>query len=464
MTLMAHAIFLDSNVFIQCKDIKDLPWGDVFNHADEILLLIPRGTAKEIDKFKSQGNTRRSKKARSASTHFDAILSNQGLFKINDEVTIRFTSRKELSKVPVSEGLDMDRNDDLILQELISYRVLHPSENAILLTDDIGLIASAIDYDVPYQRIPESWKLAPEPDDKDKQIQALTKRVNELESKSPEIEIVLTDSEGLPISFIEINHVCYPELSEDELERLTNIIVDANPIKKVNYNDSSINWIRSINEPPSESEINEYVNTTYPNWVKAVQNKFKGFHSLLSVQQFPSNFNVIVKNNGLVPADHASLELSMSDSFYLYRDDEDILTKISLELPQAPEAPKPKPKTSFMGVLAHERVLDNFIRPRLNNFPDLISMNEDINTFYWREQPKGMSKLWEKACKSFRHKSKPLEVIVPIVFNLDVKPKGGHLKCTLSAHNLTTPTELVIRIKVNYSIGNTADKILTLIL
>lgn len=48
-------LFLDTNLFIQCREIT-LPWNEIVRD-DSILLLIPRTVQEEIDRNKHNGNT-----------------------------------------------------------------------------------------------------------------------------------------------------------------------------------------------------------------------------------------------------------------------------------------------------------------------------------------------------------------------------------------------------------------------
>ncbi|MBI5412108.1 hypothetical protein HZA43_02930 [Candidatus Peregrinibacteria bacterium] len=46
-------LFLDTNIFLQCLDLKSIPWKDVLKE-DELLLLIPHPVQEEIDRFKKR--------------------------------------------------------------------------------------------------------------------------------------------------------------------------------------------------------------------------------------------------------------------------------------------------------------------------------------------------------------------------------------------------------------------------
>src|SRR5204863_93943 len=58
-------LFTDTNFFLQLKQVTDLPWGTVCSGKD-LVLVVPRAVQKEISRLKSDGNSRRAKRARSA--------------------------------------------------------------------------------------------------------------------------------------------------------------------------------------------------------------------------------------------------------------------------------------------------------------------------------------------------------------------------------------------------------------
>ncbi len=66
--------FLDTNIFLQCKDVDKLRWNEVAGNEDEILLLIPTPVEKEINNLKQDGNRRRSKRARIANSMMRDVL------------------------------------------------------------------------------------------------------------------------------------------------------------------------------------------------------------------------------------------------------------------------------------------------------------------------------------------------------------------------------------------------------
>ncbi|WP_431324459.1 PIN domain-containing protein [Rhizobium sp. YTU87027] len=66
-------LFPDSNVFIQCKPLKDLDWSPWKNYS-HVRLIVTRPVLVEIDRQKNKGSDRLGQRARKASSLFREML------------------------------------------------------------------------------------------------------------------------------------------------------------------------------------------------------------------------------------------------------------------------------------------------------------------------------------------------------------------------------------------------------
>ena len=70
---MSENLFLDGNVFIQCKLLEELPWNEISPHSN-IRLIVANAVFDDLYRVKSDGNSRRLKRARTACARFRKIL------------------------------------------------------------------------------------------------------------------------------------------------------------------------------------------------------------------------------------------------------------------------------------------------------------------------------------------------------------------------------------------------------
>src|SRR5678809_582072 len=96
--MRARTIFIDSSIVIQCKDLSELPWSELFQEPS-LELVFPRAVVREIDSHKSQGNMRRASRARRANALFTQILDSPDEVIIlrdnNPRIVVRIASGRQ---------------------------------------------------------------------------------------------------------------------------------------------------------------------------------------------------------------------------------------------------------------------------------------------------------------------------------------------------------------------------------
>jgi predicted ribonuclease YlaK len=160
-------LFPDTNFFIQCREGSQLNWSKLFPDEQNIVLVIPKAVADEIDRQKQDGNTRRAKKARKANSFFrEIILSEEGRVKIKDKKpTVEATfSPPDLESCSLPNFLDLGRNDDQIIAEILRYKATKPGQEPSLLTHDTNPLRTAKLCGLSFVVIPDEWLLEAEPD------------------------------------------------------------------------------------------------------------------------------------------------------------------------------------------------------------------------------------------------------------------------------------------------------------
>ncbi len=109
-------LFTDTNLFLQCKPIKQLPWEEITE--DNILLLIPRAVQDEIDNLKQSGNSRKAKRARIATSLFRQILEVNNIIIRQDKPHVEISFSPPVNQDNLSDySLNLSRIDDQIVFE-----------------------------------------------------------------------------------------------------------------------------------------------------------------------------------------------------------------------------------------------------------------------------------------------------------------------------------------------------------
>lgn len=473
MNMRTKYFFVDTNLFLQCRDVGDLPWNEI-SDAQEIRLIIPRAVQNEIDRLKADGNRRRAKRARDTNAYFRKILlsdSEQLLIceQLKAKVTITFSSHTPASPVDVSDFvLDSDRPDDSILLEIVSYRNLYPEHEVALLTHDTNPILTAKRLKIPFQLIPDGWLLEPEADEREKEIRRLKTRLGELENNSPKIKFTFgTDATSVPEK-IELEIVTYLPFSSDEILNLIEEIKVVYPMKQnfedqfkkdADLNSASKEMVLRLAygsyKPPTIDEINKYKNVEYPDWLRKVEKSLANLPKFFCEKRNKFEVLMMTENIGSFPAEHAIVKIETSDG---------LLIALPVDKENKPNweftTPPPPPTGKYVDTMN----LANLFRAKsfVRNLEPLIksqSSRRDRNKFYWKHHKPSLPKaLWEFECEEFIHKDTPEEFYFELLVEPDKFPNNGLITFTVMARNLPNPACVKIPLKISYVEGNSMDE------
>jgi len=464
--------FLDTNIFLQCYPLNQLSWDKIAN-GEELLLLVPRAVQTEIDRLKHDGNSRRAKRAKEATSLFRQILVSE-----NKKFIIKSGAPNVVISFPPIEKidglypgiLDISRGDDYIIAEAIAYRSNHKENNVTLITGDTGLLQTADSCGLPYLIVPEDWLLLPETDDKDKKIAAQEKIIKELQSTYPVIDINVSSDGDESISSILITVKQYTPLSKDELSGIIDKIKLQHPIS-TNYLQTSqlmpakyydVGFVRQFSAPTDE-EIRKYKAEDYPAWLNKVNGLFSNLHKNLEGPTRYSNINVSVFNNGTVPAENVKIEIRSLGDIVLVGEQKEGAKNISFKLPQPPSAPMGQLRNGPLlgamqqAALALQRQNESYTGGL--QFPR-PQPSHDRHKFYWKPgKPYINSVLWSLECDEFRHKDEGLNLDVTLFVPSGIAIDKGALECRVIGKNIQNPKIATIPVIIEYKQYDTMEEV-----
>jgi PIN domain len=440
-------LFLDSNIFFQCRQIEQLPWSELIQDGS-VTLLIPSAVLAELDRHKSNGNGRRASRARLAIGLLRKILDEpEGSLQLGEsDVHMQFAPAF-LNTTPVPPGLRHDHADDSILLEILACSSNCGSvRNVALLTDDTNLMVKAKRYGIRYLEIPEDWFLPSEPDDRDRMIKELQQRLSDIQQRDPSIELSVIDAPAR--GPIKVQLSSYPPLMPDQIESLLLRARELYPMR-TSFELTPLQTLRSASKqiggyhPPLKGEVAKYQETTYPDWLAKVERRLTGFHQFMSTQdcQFPLSFEV--KNVGNVPAEFAEISISVSDGLLLVTD----FDAGKYPVPMPPEPPAGK----WIETFAVEAV--DLLRPSSFQMPQMPALR-DRNIFYWKKHDPGATE-WLRECAEFRHKARSELLRVRLLADHTALPKGGQICCAVAASNMHEPSRISVAVAITYLPGDT---------
>lgn len=474
-------LFLDTNVLMQCRDLKELPWSDIANN-DDLLLLIPQTVEKEIDKQKGEGGSRRGKRARTISSLFKKIISNEEIRSVikeaNPAIEIAFSDIHPL-KVEPNDFLDSNRPDDLIIAEVLQYQRSNTEHTVYFLTHDSYPMRTCQRLGIAYISVPDEWLLEPEDDPRDKELKELRKKIAKLEQNHPQIELQIRDSNQNETSRISHEITVYAALTEVQVQELATEAIARFPMK-TNF-DGADNHKTSQKpaltdkfsarligyqeeyQRPAKSLIDKYQNEHYPKWVERVNKTFINLHRILLFNQRYFSTTFVLSNSGSVPAENLIIEFEAlgGTDIMLEKYKNDIFRDNSIALPSAPIAPEGKwIKKNYGFSLPDIYGLATRVDPPLFTDPlQFMKREKDLNSFYWKEgNSTGFMKKISAECREFRHQVDPEEFEILVIIPIDQILKNGAVSCFVTAKNLPIPFKKILPISVNYiQANNTFD-------
>ncbi len=274
--------FPDTNFFLECRKASDLPWHELEAvkgiGKPDIRLIVPSTVITEIDRHKSKGNSRTARRARETSARL-----RQALTALPDHVAELSPAnpRVILTLPPVVKvnflqfpDLDPTRADHRIVAEYAELLKLEP--NLILLTDDTLLTLAARSLGFEPVLIPEGWKLAPEKDERDDELERLKEELKSYKGASPNMVVAILDGNGGETRPLEANIEVF-DPSHEEIEDTLALVQAHFPMADEFHRSppasasplfpalSMRKW-----KAPSDEAVEAYKSRHYPNWLESI--------------------------------------------------------------------------------------------------------------------------------------------------------------------------------------------------
>ncbi len=460
-------LFPDTNLFVQCLPLEQLPWADLGEFA-EIQLIVCRTVQAEIDKHKNQGSHRLAKRARTASALIRKVILQEpqcGTISRGSPV-VRLFVKPELQPSPaLRERLDYQERDNQLVGTIAAFLTANPRDHVALLTHDTGPMASAKMVNIPIVPIPDEWLLPPERVDSEKKIGTLELELARLKKTEPSFVIGCRDERGQSIETLECEIIRYTPLTPEQLSVLVSRLAQNLPRQSVRADVNALSEIENrllgrYYVPPSAAEIKAYEDNAYPAWLKECEDALAKWHRVGDSIGPAPKFRFVAENRGSRPGKDVLVTIEVQGNFHILaprrRSVRDTRIKNELPLPPTPPSGGLRSMEQFLDPMSAMREsLGSFGRgfPEIANLPTLPinPIPRDVNAFYWKDRPKEPSKAMSLECEQWRHGIEPEEFEGRIHLEKDQDSAKGALILRIDAENLSTPltTQVPVRVTVN---------------
>lgn len=361
---MARRVFVDTNCFLHLRDLKDLPWREVFAGEQVFDIYVSAVVVDELDRLKTEKTGRLRDRARAALKLIEAATDQPGmrleLRAANPQVwlVVAQSPRFDWDAQP---RLDPSRADD----QLVASVWAEPGDQpAYLLSYDTGPLIRARSIGLSAVKAPEAWVLPSQQDPLEKDIARLQRELVEARSTRPKLELSWLDQDATGLITCVLPDL--PPLSEAVQVRLLERLRAEQPPSHVVARRKSSPVIPASLGGIHEFQVTQY-NHDYATFLEQGREQFATLHSRLGHALLFGEVGVKLENVGQVTAEGLRIVLGASPAhlFGAFEDMEYIGG--SLQPLVAPDPPRD-----------HE-----LISPFLREFD---FEEPDPTAFYWAER------------------------------------------------------------------------------
>lgn len=444
-------LFVDTNLFIQCRDVKGLPWSELGDF-EGIDLVVCRPVQKEIDDHKGSPGARVARKARAASSLLRSVVLNDLAPTV---VSVGPPNVRLVLETQIRAQDPSLEPDDQLVAIANDYCAAHPDRDVRVLTNDTGVMVSARAVSLPYIPTPDGWLMEPEDDRELKAARAEADRLRRVEP-SFETRCVTGDPDAgrLKLVYRDFNKLSDAEIMDLVQRARARFPQAPQPARP----EPEVSPLTGITVHSVEDARYASYQSDYADWEQKLHAALEHVHEkLVSVDPIEIVFAAV--NNGTRPATDVRVEIAARGNFHLFRrphdsdEDDDAhpndLDKSRIRLPRPPLAPRPRRATDFLthGMLGRSFDMGHMLAPSMTP--------HDSEAFYF-SGPTEYAEVLALDCDMWRHGVGEMEfgaVIVPTTGTT----ASGVVELRIHAANLSEPVVHRVPIEVSIEIGSTAE-------
>ncbi len=458
--------FPDTNVLIQCRSLRELPWAELGRDTVEVVICGP--VIRELDRLKNRGG-RAGRVARAMSTTVRQLMGtpdNADVLRKTDPRVVRRLSLGSSVREPVRPGLDLAHDDQAIINQALAR--LDAGDDVAFITDDNFAAMTAQEFGLSTFVVPAHWLREPEADDAAKEMARRDAEIARLRAAEPAPQLQFLDDQGAPIERLEATMKRYLPLAEADVARLVARVDEAAPLAEVilrtdkdRSSTFSTTQARDLADiiftasegpriPVTKADVEKHA-ADHRDWLGAVRAKISGFHSEWNRRRSWPRVRLSVSNEGTRPAADALVEVEASGPVRVSgvkADDgpgpQAAGERMVLTLPTPPEPPRARHVTELYlsEVLRGDRTPPRFVDPFTS-----LNRERDDDVFYWRKGRNDAVDVLSLECRSWRHGRDADEFSIRL-WGDDAADIRGLLLGRVSASNLSRPVETRVPVRI----------------
>jgi hypothetical protein len=429
----AVVVIIDCNCFIQVRDLKDIPWRELFPSVRRVEIVVTPSVQRELDEKKVSPKTRIRDRARAALRLVDAASEADPMETVlRAEAPTVILSLPEIAPTDwtTHPRLDSNRPDDRLVAEAIDLVTNLPKW---LLSHDSGPRVSARRAKLPVARLSEDWLLPDPVDDDRKQIQKLQRENELLNARYPKIRAGWGTREA-PIERLTIERLILPPLSQDivnaAVARCREKWPPATAVMKVGPNGGYFIGADDDWGVHTDVDYHRYVKKWH-DWANGLPAFFEDLPKRIAGG---TRFNCApnwIENAGAATAERLTIDFMVSDGWQVLADQNAVneIAPLPIMLPERP--PTPPQETHKKKAALADQVT------RQHGYLLGAEKPHNVTAFYWTERPGHDSTRGVFECAEFRAKRFKDDAIW--LWPRGKPPVEGALRIDIHGSNLGEP-------------------------
>lgn len=311
-------LLIDTNVILEGKDLKDLPWSEIDPTGPILILLLPT-LLQEVDSKKRDG--RLGLRAREFNRLVSPLASNLDVITIRDaspRVDVALAICRKIQWDEYDE-LDPNEGDARLVAEALHVKN-HTKEELVLLSQDINPLILSRRQGIATLHLAESWLAKMEPSPHEKELAKLKRQVADYARTEPQFEVKASLPNTPPVIYI------IASLDKSEADALQEKILKNNPRPIQALDQINRLGLGNRYDHTLDDRYDKYRDKIVPAFINQLPRQLE-----LTYGQIPFSFSL--RNVGKVRAENMHVEIRCTNGW--------INSKI-IAIPFYPKAPKGK--------------------------------------------------------------------------------------------------------------------------
>lgn len=431
----AVAVIVDCNCFLQLRDLKDVPWRELFPGVKRIEIFVTPSVVAELDKKKVDSKDRIRNRARAAFKLLDAASEADPMRIIlrNGSIVVAL-NLPEIAPTDWSSHprLDPSRPDDALVAQAADLAVDPPK---ILLSHDSGPRLTARRLGLAVKSVPEAWLLPDPVDDDRKQIQRLQRENELLKARCPQI-LAGWGSTDQPLERLIIERLIVPPLSGEAIMAAVARCRAKWPHATGTMRVGSGFFIGE-EDTSGRFDQDDYLRyvAKWQQWALGLPAFFEELQKRIAGATRFAGADLWIENVGAAAAERLIVDFAVSDGWQVLADQKavDDIAPYPVMLPGPPLTP-------FQQDHRDRTTKADDVSRQIRYLATSQAQPRDPTGFYWIERPGFDSTRGVYGCEEFRAKRRDEDMIW--LWPRGNSPAQGKLSVDIHGSNLGEPLKL----------------------